>query len=78
MGKLAGIARERGQSLPQMALAWVLRRPELTSALIGIRTPGQLQDNLGALNNLAFAPEEIAAINAATANGLISSHPRWW
>ncbi|MNL87651.1 L-glyceraldehyde 3-phosphate reductase [compost metagenome] len=60
-----------------MALAWVLRRPELTSALIGIRTPAQLQDNLGALSNLTFAPEEIAEIDAATAGGLTPAHPRW-
>lgn len=76
--KLGAIAKARGQSLPQMALAWVLRRPEMTSALIGIRTVAQLQDNLGALSNLAFADEEIAAINAATVAGLTPAHPRWW
>jgi L-glyceraldehyde 3-phosphate reductase len=78
VGKLATIAHERGQSLPQMALAWVLRRNELTSALIGIRTLQQLEDNLGALNNLDFAPEELAAIDAATATGQTPGHPRWW
>ncbi|WEK06858.1 MAG: aldo/keto reductase [Candidatus Devosia phytovorans] len=80
VGKLAAIAKARGQSLPQLALAWVLRRPELTSALIGIRTLDQLKDNLGALDNLAFAPDEIIAIaiDAATANGLTPSHPCWW
>jgi L-glyceraldehyde 3-phosphate reductase len=78
VGKLAAIAKSRGQTLPQLALAWVLRRPELTSALIGIRTPAQLQDNLGALSNLDFAPEEIAAIDAATTNGMTPGHPRWW
>lgn len=64
--KLAAIARERGQTLPQLALAWVLRRPELTSALVGIRTVAQLQDNLGSRSNLDFAAEELAAIDAAT------------
>ena len=77
VGKLAAIAKARDQSLPQLALAWVLRRPEMTSALIGIRTLEQLHDNLGALNNLAFTTEEIAAITAATEAGLTPSHPRW-
>lgn len=78
VGKLANLAKARAQSLPQMALAWVLHRPEMTSALIGIRTLGQLQDNLGALTNLQFSSEEIAAIDAATATGRLSSHPKWW
>ena len=78
VGKLGKIAEARGQSMPQLALAWVLRRPEMTSALIGIRTLEQLKDNLGALDNLDFAPEEITAIDEATANGLTPSHPRWW
>ena len=78
MGKLGAIARERGQTMPQLALAWVLRRPEMTSALIGIRTLAQLQDNLGALDNLDFSAGEIAAIEAATAHGRGSSHPKWW
>jgi len=74
---MAEIARARGQSLPQLALAWVLRRPELTSALIGVRTLEQLHDNLGALKNLDFAPEELAAIDAACAPGLSDSKPRF-
>ena len=78
VGKLADIARARGQSLPQLALAWVLRRKEMTSALIGIRTLAQLQDNLGALSNLAFSDDEIEAISAATATGSVSNHPKWW
>jgi L-glyceraldehyde 3-phosphate reductase len=76
--KLAVVAKARGQSLAQMALAWVLRRPEMTSALIGVRTLEQLQDNLGVLKNLSFSTEEIDEVNTATANGLSSSHPRWW
>ena len=75
--KLAAIAKARGQSLPQLALAWVLRRPELTSALIGVRTLAQLHDNLGALDNLDFAPEELAAIAAATTSGMMDGKPRW-
>ena len=78
VGKLGAIARSRGQTMPQMALAWVLRRPEMTSALIGIRTPAQLQDNLGALDNLDFSEDEIAAIEAATVTGRTAAHPRWW
>jgi L-glyceraldehyde 3-phosphate reductase len=78
VGKLAEMARARGQSLPQMALAWVLRRRETTSALIGIRTLSQLEDNLGTLNNLDFSPDELAAIDAATTAGLTPSHPKWW
>ncbi len=77
VGKLGAIAKARGQTMPQMALAWVLRRPELTSALIGIRTLEQLHDNLGVLRNLEFAPEELAAIDAATISGRTSNRPRW-
>jgi aryl-alcohol dehydrogenase-like predicted oxidoreductase len=43
-----------------MALAWVLRDPRVTSALIGARTVAQLEDSLAALNNLGFSPEELA------------------
>lgn len=73
--KLGEIARARGQSMVQLALAWVLRRPEMTSALIGVRTLEQLKDNLGVLNNLALSPDEIAAIDAATAEGQMELHP---
>jgi L-glyceraldehyde 3-phosphate reductase len=77
VGKLAAIAKARGQSLPQLALAWVLRRKEMTSALIGVRTLAQLHDNLGALQQLDFSPEELAAIEAATTNGMMDGKPRW-
>ncbi|KFC71324.1 Aldo/keto reductase [Devosia sp. LC5] len=77
VGKLAAIAKARGQSLPQLALAWVLRRKEMTSALIGVRTLAQLHDNLGALQQLDFSPEELAAIEAATAGGMMDGKPRW-
>jgi len=75
--KLAKVAKARGQTLPQLALAWVLRRPEMTSALIGVRTLAQLHDNLGALDNLDFAPEELTAIAEATATGMMDGKPRW-
>ncbi|MCB1517536.1 MAG: aldo/keto reductase, partial [Hyphomicrobiaceae bacterium] len=73
---VAAIAEARGQSLAQLALAWVLRRPEMTSALIGVRTLEQLKQNLGALNNLDLSQEEVKAIDAATRNGLLQMHPR--
>lgn len=56
------IALERGQSLAQMALAWVLRRPEVTSVLIGASSVGQLEDNVKALENQAFTQEELERI----------------
>ncbi|HEY2981281.1 MAG TPA: L-glyceraldehyde 3-phosphate reductase [Anaerolineales bacterium] len=60
--KLNGLAKERGQSLAQMALAWVLRKPAVTSALIGASSVKQLEDNLAALKNLKFNEDELAAI----------------
>ena len=60
---LNDIARKRGQSLAQMAIAWVLRDPRVTSALIGARTVEQLDNSLDALNNRSFAPEELAEID---------------
>ena len=60
---LADIAAERGQSLAQMAIAWVLRRPEVTSALIGASSVAQLEENVAALDNLDFGDDELAAID---------------
>jgi L-glyceraldehyde 3-phosphate reductase len=60
---LNDIARRRGQSLAQMAIAWVLRDPRVTSALVGARTVEQLDDTLGALDNLALSDEELAQID---------------
>lgn len=62
--KLNDIAARRGQSLAQMALAWVLRGGRVTSALIGASSVEQLENSLGALNNLEFSPEELAEIDA--------------
>ncbi|MDH2429442.1 L-glyceraldehyde 3-phosphate reductase [Sphaerisporangium sp. TRM90804] len=56
------IASGRGQSLAQMALAWTLRDPRITSVLIGASSVGQLEDNVAAVDNLAFSAEELAAI----------------
>jgi L-glyceraldehyde 3-phosphate reductase len=60
---LSAIAEQRGQSLAQMALAWVLRDSRVTSALIGASSVAQLEDNLGALNNLAFSADELKQID---------------
>jgi len=62
--KLNDLAKQRGQSLAQMALAWVLRKPAVTSALIGASSVTQLEDNLAALNNLDFAQHELDQIEA--------------
>lgn len=74
--KLGEIAAARGQSMVQLALAWVLRREEMTSALIGVRTLEQLKDCLGVLSNLTLADEEIRAIDEATKGGLMDLQPR--
>src|SRR2546425_7279104 len=57
---LREIARGRGQTLPQLALAWTLRDPRVASALVGASSVAQLDDNLKALNNLTFSPAELA------------------
>ncbi|HEX8668029.1 MAG TPA: L-glyceraldehyde 3-phosphate reductase [Allosphingosinicella sp.] len=62
-------AARRGQSLAQMAIAWVLRDPRVTSALIGARNVAQLEDSLAALNNLAFSDEELAEIDRYAEEG---------
>ena len=60
---LAAVAERRGQTLAQLALAWVLRQPAVTSALIGASRVGQIEDAVGALDNLAFAGDELAEID---------------
>jgi L-glyceraldehyde 3-phosphate reductase len=62
--KLNELAGQRGQSLAQMAIAWVLRKPQVTSALVGASSVKQLETNLAALNNLKFSEEELKAIEA--------------
>lgn len=57
------LAEERGQSLAQMALAWILRKPEVTSVLIGASSPQQLDTNVKALENLAFTADECKKID---------------
>ena len=62
--RLNDIAKARGQSLAQMALAWVLRHPETTSALIGTSTIAQVEDCVAALQNLDFSPKELQNIDS--------------
>jgi len=74
---LGEIASKRKQSLVQLALSWVLRRPEITSALIGVRTLDQLKDCLGAVNAEKLSPAELKAIDAAAKGGLLDQRPKW-
>lgn len=66
--KLAEIAKNRGQSLAQMALTWVLRRPEITSLLIGASSPAQLEANVAVLKAQPMNTEELSAIDAILNN----------
>jgi L-glyceraldehyde 3-phosphate reductase len=66
---LDAIAKRRGQTLAQMSIAWVLRDPRVTSALIGARTVAQLDDSLDAVNTLGFSQEELAEIDRYATEG---------
>jgi L-glyceraldehyde 3-phosphate reductase len=66
---LEEIARGRGQTLAQLALSWVLRRPEITSALIGASSVSQLDQNLAALDAPALTEDEIALIEPHAVHG---------
>ncbi|RYF60465.1 MAG: L-glyceraldehyde 3-phosphate reductase [Comamonadaceae bacterium] len=66
---LRDIARRRGQSLAQLALAWTLRDPRVTSALIGASRPEQIVENVGALDRLDFSAEELAEIDRHAVEG---------
>ena len=68
VGALGAIANERGQSLAQMALAWVLRDERMTSALIGASRVEQIEQNVAALANLAFSAKELGSIDAILAS----------
>ncbi len=65
--QLNKIAQERGQSLAQMALAWLLKDERVTSVIIGTSSVRQLQNNLGTLQQMQFSPEELEAIDAILA-----------
>ena len=61
---LADLADKRGQKLSQMAIAWLLNRPAISSVLVGASSAGQLKENVKALDNLTFTEEEMRVINA--------------
>lgn len=65
--RLEPLAQARGQTLAQLALAWVLRDPRITSALIGASRPEQLRENVAALERCTFTGQELAAIDAILA-----------
>lgn len=66
---LNDIAQQRGQTLAQMAVAWVLRQPAVTSALVGASRWSQIQDCIGALNSAPFSTEELASIDKHASDG---------
>ncbi|HPH97906.1 MAG TPA: L-glyceraldehyde 3-phosphate reductase [Anaerolineaceae bacterium] len=68
ISKLNELARSRSQSLAQMALAWVLRQPQITSVLIGSSRVAQIEEAVGALKRLDFSHEELQAIETILAN----------
>ena len=62
--QLNSLAQKRGQTLAEMALSWILRGGIVTSVLIGASKPAQILDNIKALENISFTPEELAQIDA--------------
>ena len=66
LNELNAMARDRGQSLAQMALAWILRLPSITSALIGASSVRQIEENVAALDNLTFDEQELKRIEDLT------------
>ena len=69
---LNDLATRRGQSLAQLALAWCLRDPRVTSVLIGASSVAQLEDNVAALDNLQFSADELDAIDTFAVEGGIN------
>jgi L-glyceraldehyde 3-phosphate reductase len=63
--ELNRIAAERGQSLAQLAVAWALRDPRITSVVLGASSVAQLEDTVAAVGNIAFSADELRAIDAA-------------
>jgi L-glyceraldehyde 3-phosphate reductase len=66
---LAAVADERGQTLAQLALAWALRDPRMTSLVVGASSVAQLEDNIAALDKLDFTPDELADIDKHAVDG---------
>ena len=72
MRALNRIAQDRGQTLAQMAVAWVLRDRRVTSALVGASHPGQIVDLAKAVQRLDFSADELAAIDRHAVEGGIN------
>ena len=72
INELNSIAKKRGQSLSQMALAWTLNNKVVTSALIGVRNLKQLKENVDSLKNLNFSKKELSSINKKAKDGGIN------
>ncbi len=62
IGQLNALARGRGQTLSQMAIAWLMRKPAVSSVLVGVSSIEQLETNLGTLENIVFTPDELEEI----------------
>jgi L-glyceraldehyde 3-phosphate reductase len=67
--RLNEIAVSRGQTLSQMAIAWLLKKPVVTSVLIGVSSVAQLDANVGALNNVDFSNDELKSIDTVLSAG---------
>jgi len=65
--RLNALATVRGQTLAQMALAWVLRHPSMTSVLVGASSVAQIEENIKACDNLSFSAEELKSIETILA-----------
>ena len=73
--ELNAMAERRGQSLAEMSLSWLMRDPSVSSVIVGASSVEQLQDNLKAMSNLDFSPEELAAIDRISEPHWIRQHP---
>jgi aryl-alcohol dehydrogenase-like predicted oxidoreductase len=74
LDRMRGIAAARGSSVPQVAYAWLLARPQVSSVLVGATTLEQLDDNLAAAD-LVLSPEDIAALDELTRPARV--YPYW-
>jgi aryl-alcohol dehydrogenase-like predicted oxidoreductase len=74
---LDAIAAETGKTLPQIALNWLLRRPTVSSVIIGARNEEQLRQNLGAVG-WTLTPEQVARLDAASATTPAYPHYPYW
>ncbi len=72
--RLNELAQARGQTLAQMSLAWILRHPEMTSALIGASRVSQVEDAVGTLNDLTFTAQELQTIDQILAGQTLTPH----